>query len=62
MAAIQAMSQGNIYLVVNTLFFLGGLMVYETRNDGEDAIKAQAVFSAIFPVVYGAFQLASALS
>lgn len=62
MAIINALSQANIYVVVCILFFLGGLMVYNTKDDGPDAIPNKSVFQAIFPVVYGAFQLATALS
>ena len=37
-------------------------MVHVTRNDGLSAITATQIFTAIFPLIYGAFQLAQAMS
>jgi len=44
------------------MFFFGGLLINITKDDGEDAIKANNVFSAIFPLMFGAFQAANASS
>ena len=56
------MTQGATYIVFGALFFFGGLLINITKDDGEDAIKATSVFSAIFPILFGAFQAANAAS
>jgi len=45
---------------MGAIFFFGGFLIHITRDDGEDAIKATNVFAAIFPIMFGAFQAASA--
>jgi len=54
------LSQATTYIVMGAIFFFGGLLINITKDDGKDAIKASAVFSSIFPIMFGAFQAASA--
>ena len=54
-AVLTGFSQFNTYFVLGGLMFLGGVLVHITSDDGEDAIDTEAVFSAIMPLIYGAF-------
>lgn len=60
-AMISGGSQFVSFIVIGGLFFSGGLMVHLTRYD-EDPIKASDVFASIFPIQFGALQMANALS
>lgn len=62
LAFVTGWGQGNTYFVLGGIFFFGGFMTHTTRFDGDAAVTPAQVFQCLFVLIYGAFNLASALS
>lgn len=60
-AMATGFAQFTQYCVLGGIFFLGGYMVFLTK-DSDNPIDGKAVFGAIFPIMFSAFQMASAMS